>query len=139
MKARVIFTVACGLLLAAWSYVEWKQGIPADNFHAVIDSRVFKVGIVAAVVLAGFLVGRWWVVLAWVGPLVVLWSLQATGDFALGFDGATPTAFSTIFIESAFAMMMLLGVGLRRIWDDFRARPDGFGNPPAFKDLPPRG
>jgi hypothetical protein len=41
-------------------------------------------------------VGRWWVVLAWIGPLAVLGYLRATGDFALGFDGATPTSFSTI-------------------------------------------
>jgi hypothetical protein len=57
VKARIVVTAVCGLLLAGWSYVEWKQGIPADKFHAVIDSWVFKVGIVAAVVLVGFLMG----------------------------------------------------------------------------------
>jgi hypothetical protein len=137
VKARIIFTAICGLALAAWSYVEWKQGIPSDNFHALRDSATFELGIVAAVILIGFFVGRWWVVLAWIGPLVVLGYLKATGDFALGFDGATPTSFSTIFIESAFAMMMLLGVGLRRTWDDFRSPPTGFDSPSAVKDLPP--
>lgn len=136
MKARIIVTAACGLALAAWSYVEWKQGIPSDNFHALRESAAFELGIVAAVILIGFFVGRWWVVLAWIGPLAVLGYLRATGDFAPGFDGATPTSLSTIFIESASALMMLLGVGLRRTWDDFRSRPDGFGRRPAAKGLP---
>jgi hypothetical protein len=68
----------------------------------------------------GFGVGRWWVVLALIGSLLTLGCLQATGFVSDWNDGNSPLSFPTIAQMFWLALLLLSGVGLRRLLDGLR-------------------
>ncbi|MEX2108193.1 MAG: hypothetical protein WD827_04825 [Solirubrobacterales bacterium] len=131
MKARIIFTVASGLALAVVTYIEWKQGISPHEGYGSGRLLAFGFVLLPAAVLIGFIVDRWWVVLALSGSLLVLVCLNAAGDFARGDDGITPTSPPAIAGELWLAMFLLIGVGLRRAWAAFRSRSHALGKAEA--------
>jgi hypothetical protein len=64
-----------------------------------------------------FAVGRWWVLASLIGGLLPLVYLQETGYLGHGFDGADPIAPSSVSELVWLGLALLLGVGIRRLWD----------------------
>lgn len=136
MKARIIFTVACGLALAVVTYIEWKQGLSPYEGNGPSPPLAFGLGLLSAAILIGFIVNRWWAVLVWSGSLLVLVYLGAVGDFFPGEDGITPTSLPTIVGELWLVMFVLIGVGLRRLWIVLRSGSNAVGNGAADERQP---
>jgi hypothetical protein len=60
--------------------------------------------------------------LALLGGLLSLIYLQETGYLGHGFDGADPIAPSSISDLAWYGLFLLLGVGVRHLWDRFKPK-----------------
>ena len=74
MKIRVALTVFYAALFGAWFYADQKQiDLYSQDVYDFLHSTVFGVAFALALsVLVGWLVGRWWVLAALIGPLASL-------------------------------------------------------------------
>lgn len=93
MNMRVALTVLYGVVLGAV--------LALDNFVAMPDILKVAVWLLAPVV--GFLVGRWWAVLAVVGALV---------GRAIGWEAAEHDGNSAIWPPYVVSMIALIGIPL---------------------------
>ena len=115
MKRRIAATIAFGLLLGAWAYLdEWSYN-QSWSLHSTVNDLPVVLAVMALTVLAGFLVGRSWVLLALLGPIASLAYLQSTGH--KGPDGISPlTSAPGIFELIWFGLLLMTGVGISALW-----------------------
>ncbi len=118
MKWRLVATIAFGLLLGAWCYLdEWSYQRPG-SLHEVLNDPLVPSGLMLLAVLTGFLVARPWVLLSLVAPIASLAYLQSTGK--KGPDGISPlTSPPGIAHILWFALLLALGLGLSSLWRQF--------------------
>lgn len=82
--------IAAGIVAGLWAWGDldsvhfWGDG----GLSEVGYDTAFQIAMVALLFVAGFVVRRWWVVLATVGPLLALGLAQGAGE--RGMDGAAP-------------------------------------------------
>lgn len=110
MAWRVLLTIAYALICGAVMALDNSEGISAVLLAAV--------GLLALVV--GFLVGRWWVVFAVLGPIPG----RTIGWDAAEHDGHA--ALSTPYVVTLIglvALPLLTGVWLSRVRDSIQRRP----------------
>ena len=74
-------------------------------------------------VLLPLVVGRWWVVAALIGPLIVVVGYELTGYVdESGSDGTGPALILGVFALNVYGLFMLILVGIRKVFDFFRNR-----------------
>ena len=113
MRARVV-TVVYAVLLAAWFLSEEKQiNLYSQGVYDVLHSAPVEFGFVVSAVLVGVVVGRAWVLLALIGPLLLLTYLQLTGYLSPWNDGASPLSLANIVRMIWIGLFLLLGVGIQ--------------------------
>lgn len=117
MRLRVALTVVYAVVLGVLTYADQKS---VDVLPGGEDSAA--VAFLTLTVIVGAAVGRWWVLAALIGGFLPLVYLQATGYLGHGFDGADPISPSSIAGLIWCGLFLLLGVGLRWLWERFRAR-----------------
>ena len=88
---------------------------------SVPSAVVAGIGMIAASLLAGFLIGRWWALAIPVG--LGVFGLIASVTFADEGGDAQPIFYGmlTLFIALAFALLLAAGIGLAKL----RARRSG--------------
>ncbi len=115
MKLRVGIVLVYGILAGILMYA---------NAHEYVDDRLV-LGLLGLGVLTGVLVGRWWSLLALLGPLLSLGYLQAIGFRELNHDGVDPL-LSAPGISKFFwlALPLLIGIAIHLGWRHWRASRD---------------
>jgi hypothetical protein len=121
MKPRVFSAGVYAVVLGLWMFADQKS---LSLFPGFQDEPA-QLGFLALTVVAGFAVGRWWVLASLIGGLLPLIYLQETGYLGHGFDGADPIAPSSVSELVWLGLSLLLGVGIRRLWDYLRPRVAG--------------
>ncbi len=81
MRPRIYLAVVYAVVLGLWTF--------ADQLNLFLGSQdePAQLGLLALTVIAGFVVGRWWVLASLTGGLLPLVYLQETGYLGHGFDG----------------------------------------------------
>lgn len=127
MRVRLALTAVYGALLGTWFYADQKQiDLYSQGVYDVLHSTAFGFTFALAFpILVGWLVGRWWVLGALIGPLASLGYLQASGYVSPWHDGAPPLGFPGWFGLFFLGALLLLGVGIRTgfIWRGVDPRP----------------
>ena len=111
MKLRIALTVALAFLLGAQAYIaEWSYQ-QEGSLHATLTGVEVVVPLLVLTILAGALVGRFWVLFALLGPIASLGYLQSTGH--IGPDGISPlTSPPGIAHIVWLGVMLLLGLAV---------------------------
>ena len=107
-KTRIVLTVAGGVVMAVctWLSADWAETV-----------------FFASVVLLPLIVGRWWVVAALAGPFIAVVAIELTGHvYEGGSDGPESALFWGIFALDFYGLLMLILVGIRKVFDFFRNR-----------------
>ena len=116
MRLRLALAIAYGAFLGAWAYTDQKSS--GGLFGDLHSSIPFEIFVLVLAVGVGFAVGRTWVLLALVGPLLALGYLQVSGYVSSEHDGnaplLSPPGISFFFW---FGIALLIGVGLGRLQD----------------------
>jgi hypothetical protein len=116
---RIALTALFGLLLAFWTGEVTRGGL-------FTGSDLAGVALYAIAFLAGAVVGRWWVILALIGPYVTLAVLEITDSPGWPGDWRDEPLLSPpgIAIPLEIGMVMLLGVlfGTFCLWLSARLR-----------------
>lgn len=112
-RARAGIAAAYGLLAAAWVYAEQRQiDLSQTAYDFTSETPAILVFFFLAVV-TGFAVGRFWALLALLGPIMTLGAMQATGYVSPWHDGSEPlTSLPSIARLVWLALMILVGIGL---------------------------
>ena len=126
MRLRIYLTVAYAVVLGLWTFADQKSVGLSPGFH----NDLVVLGFVALTALVGIAVGRWWVLVSLIGGLLPLIYLQESGYLGHGFDGADPIAPSSISDLVWYGVFLLLGVGVRHLWDHLRPKIGGTRAPP---------
>ena len=109
MKLRIAATVGFGLVLGTWAYLDDWSYDQAGSLHNTVNDPLVLLAMMVLAVLAGFLAGRSWVLLALLGPIASLAYLQSTGH--KGPDGISPlTSPPRIFGLIWFGLLLLAGI-----------------------------
>lgn len=116
--ARIYLTLGFAVVLGFWTYADQKSVDLSPGF----DEGLAVLAFAALAVVVGIAVGRWWVLLSLIGGLLPLVYLQETGYLGHGFDGANPIAPSSISDLVWYGLFLLLGVGIRHLWDYLRPK-----------------
>lgn len=117
MGARLL-TGAYAVFLGAWVYLEQKQiDLYSQGTYDFLHALPVQLALVALPVLVGFFVGRWWAIASLAGPLFALSYLQIVGYVSPWHDGWSPLSLPTVVGMLFFALLLLLGVGLRSFWN----------------------
>ena len=126
-KGSIGLTVAAGVILGLEVWVIERSGWPTAGLHDVI---AVPLGIAAAIslLIVPLVVGRWWVVLAMVGPAISLTVMQIAGIAVRLDDGTGPAwNYRTVFMFSVLTLFMGLLVAIRHsfdVWREDRAQSD---------------
>lgn len=105
---RGLIVVAAGIVAGLWAWGDldsvhfWGHG----GLSEVGYDTAFQIAVIALLILAGFAVRRWWVVLATAGPLLALGLAQAAGE--RGIDGAAPLASPSGVSRLIWTALLLL-------------------------------
>jgi hypothetical protein len=121
MKWRAAITIAFGLLLGAWCYLdEWSYDRP-DSLHETLNDPLLATALMLLAILTGLLVARPWVLLSLVAPIASLAYLQSTGK--KGPDGISPLTSPPGIVHIIwFALLLAVGLGLSGLWHQFENR-----------------
>ncbi len=124
MGARLGVTAAWAAVGAVGAYAEQKQiDLYSQGTYDFLHAFPVELALLACTVAVGFVVGRWWVTFALIGPLLSLGYLQVTGYVSPWHDGVAPLlSLPTLagFVWSA--LLLLWGVGMRQAWRAFARR-----------------
>lgn len=119
MKPRLAITIAFGVLLGTWAYLDEWSYERAGSLHGTLDDPLVVVPLMLLAILTGFLVARPWVLLSLVAPIASLGYLQSTGK--KGPDGISPlTSPPGVAHILWFALLLALGLALAALWSQFR-------------------
>jgi hypothetical protein len=121
MRLRIYLAVVYAVVLGLWTFADQKS----LNLFPGSQDEPAQLGFLALTVFAGFAVGRWWVLASLIGGLLPLVYLQGTGYVGHGFDGADPIAPSSVSELVWLGLALLLGVGIRRLWDYLKPQVAG--------------
>jgi hypothetical protein len=120
IRWQVAVVAAYGLIAAAWAYAGQRQIDLSTAAYDLTHDTFAVISFVLVSILTGLAVGRLWVLLALLGPLLTLGCMQATGYISPWHDGAEPlTSFSGIASLAWLTILLLAGVGLSRMVPGF--------------------
>jgi hypothetical protein len=121
-KARASLTVALGVALGLRVWLNAESESPSRVVGEPIQSIV-GVAFLLLLVVVPLIVGRWWVVAALGGGVGALTILKLTGQTIYDTDGYSDPLSRLSFIGLAiFGLLMLALVGIRLVFDRWRAR-----------------
>lgn len=121
MRWRVAATVAFGLLIGAWAYLDIRLYDEQGALHTALQEPAVVIGLLALAVLTGVVVGRGWVLLALIAPVAARAHLQ--GEGYRGPDGIEALSSPpSIAILIWFGLMLLIGVGVAHLWRLFKSQ-----------------
>jgi hypothetical protein len=117
MGARLGVTAAWATVGAVGAYAEQKQiDLYSQGTYDFLHALPVELTFLVCTVAVGFVVGRWWVTVALIGPLLSLGYLQVTGYISPWHDGVAPLLSLPALADFVwFALLLLLGVGIRRL------------------------
>ncbi len=117
MKLRIATTAVFGIALGTWAYLDMLGSELSQETYDLTHGELIVPGLMLLAVLTGFVARRSWVLLALLGPVASLGYLQTTGH--RGSDGIDPlTSAPSIAFLFWFALLLLIGVGASRVWND---------------------
>jgi hypothetical protein len=115
MRWRLAITVAFGLLLGAWAYLDEWSYEQSDSLHSALQDPLIVVPLMLLAILVGFLVARAWVLLSLAAPIVSLGYLESTGK--KGPDGISPLTSAPGIVHLVwFALLLAAGLVLASLW-----------------------
>jgi len=119
-QTRIALTVALGIVLCVWFWGLLVEPNPGD--FGVLESEKLAVLLVAIISLIPLLVGRFWIIAALAGPVVLLALFQAVGYDASGWDGVEAQPFNgrIIFNLGMAAIWLQAMTAVRIVWDGLR-------------------
>jgi len=123
MKWRLAMTIAFGLLLGTWAYLDEWSYERSDSLHGALQDPLVVVPLMLLAILIGFLVARPWVLLSLAAPIASLAYLESTGK--KGPDGISPlTSPPGVAHILWFALLLAVGLGLAALWSQLKDRRD---------------
>jgi hypothetical protein len=120
-RTRVILTVALGIVLGVWFWLDRQEPSP----YALVHSTPFQAFFLASIFFVPLIVRRWWVVSALAGPLAFLAFWQATGHHVYADGQAPPLNVESIASLIWLALWLWLLVAVRMAWDGLQRRWHG--------------
>ena len=115
-KTRVILTIALGIALGVWFWLDRHEPSP----WALVHSTPLQAFFLAIIFFVPLVVGRWWVVSALAAPLAFLAFWQATGHHVYADGVAPPLNAESIASLIWLALWLLLLVAVRVAWGKLR-------------------